>query len=87
MGQEGRRDMHTMLLLDLLVQLLQTLILGRETAFRGRVDDEDDFAFVFLEGNGLAFLCLRHRISFHLFQIIPAHPRNANRGSEVGGRR
>lgn len=62
-----------MLLLDLLVQLLQTFILRRETAFRGGVDDEDDFALVFFEGNGLAFLCSRttyqylfYPNSFHL---------------------
>ena len=46
-----------MLLLNLLVQLLQSLILRRETAFRGCVDDEDDFAFVIFEGYRLTFLC------------------------------
>ena len=46
-----------MLLFDLLVQLLQPLILGRETAFRGRVNDENDFAFVFLQWDSVALFC------------------------------
>lgn len=51
----GERQ-HTMLFLDLLVQLLQSLILRRETTFRGCVDDEHDLAFVFLERDSLSFL-------------------------------
>jgi hypothetical protein len=31
---------------DLLVQRLEALVLGREAAFRGRVDDQDDLSLV-----------------------------------------
>jgi hypothetical protein len=31
---------------DLLVQRLDALVLGREAAFRGRVDDQDDLSLV-----------------------------------------
>jgi hypothetical protein len=42
---------------DLFVEALETLVLGREAAFRGCVYDEDDFAFVGFEGDGVSFLC------------------------------
>lgn len=48
---------HTVLRLDFLIQLLETFILRREAAFRCSVDDENDFAFVAFEGDGLAFFC------------------------------
>jgi len=44
-------------LLDALIKLLETFVLGREATFGGCVDNEDDFAFVFGERNRLAFLC------------------------------
>jgi len=44
---------------DFLIELLETFVLGCETAFGGRVDDEDYFSFVFGEGDGLAFLIKR----------------------------
>lgn len=45
-----------MLSLDLLIQGLETFILGCETALGGCVDDEDDFVLVVGEGDRLAFL-------------------------------
>jgi hypothetical protein len=45
-----------MLLLNRFIQFLQSFVLRRETAFRGCVYDEEDFAFVGVEGDGLAFL-------------------------------
>jgi hypothetical protein len=42
---------------DLLVEVLEALVLGCEAAFRGCVYDEDDFAFVGFEGDGVSFLC------------------------------
>lgn len=42
---------------ELLVQFLQTFELGCEAAFRGRVDDEDDFVLERREVEGLAFFC------------------------------
>ena len=43
--------------LDLLVELLETFELGREAAFGGGVDDEDDFVLEVREGVWLAFFC------------------------------
>lgn len=43
--------------LNLLVERLEPFELGREAAFRGRVDDEDDFVLESGEGVGLAFFC------------------------------
>lgn len=43
--------------LELLVQHLETFVLGREAALAGRVDDEDDLVGVVCEGDGLTFLC------------------------------
>jgi hypothetical protein len=42
---------------DLFVEVLETLVLGCEAAFRGCVYDEEDFAFVGFEGDGISFLC------------------------------
>lgn len=53
MGQEGR----TMFLLNRFIKLLQSFILRRESAFRGCVYDEEDFAFIGVKGDSLAFLC------------------------------
>jgi hypothetical protein len=39
------------------VEVLETLVLGCEAAFRGCVYDEEDFAFVGFEGDGISFLC------------------------------
>jgi len=39
------------------VQLLETLVLRRQTAFRGDVDDQDDVAFVIAQRDGIAFFC------------------------------
>jgi hypothetical protein len=50
---------RTMLLFNGFIELLQSLVLRRETAFRGCVYDEEDFAFVGVEGDGLAFLWRR----------------------------
>lgn len=43
-------------LLDGLVQFLKTCELGREAAFGGSIDDEDDFAFVLVQGVGVSLL-------------------------------
>ncbi len=43
---------------DLFVEVLEALVLGCEATFRGCVYDEDDFAFVGFEGDGVSFLCL-----------------------------
>jgi hypothetical protein len=40
---------------DLFVEVLETLVLGREAAFRGCVYNEDDFALVGFEGDGISF--------------------------------
>lgn len=42
---------------DLLVEFLEPFELGREAAFGGRVDYEDDFVAEVREGVGLAFFC------------------------------
>lgn len=47
-----------MLLLDGFVDFLEAFVLGREAAFGGRVDDEDDLAGVAVERDRLAFLYL-----------------------------
>jgi hypothetical protein len=52
---------------DLFVEVLETLVLGCEAAFRGCVYDEEDFAFVGFEGDGVSFLC-----------SLPKKPRLAN---------
>jgi hypothetical protein len=44
------------LLLDLVPDFFEPGVLGREAAFGGGVDDEDDFAFVVGEGDLLAAL-------------------------------
>lgn len=46
-----------MLGLDGLVEVFEAFELRRESAFRGRVHDEDDFAFEVGEGVGLALFC------------------------------
>ena len=45
------------LCLEVLVQLLEPAELRCESAFRGRVDDEDDFVLEVREGVGVALLC------------------------------
>jgi hypothetical protein len=84
-GPQRRREDDTMLLLDLLVKLLQTFILRRETAFRGSVDDEDDLAFVFLEGNSLSLLCSRtlYQLPLSLNLLHPSYPTGEGPSSEV----
>jgi len=39
------------------IDLLQAFVLRGETTFGGGVDDEEDFAFVFGEGDGFASFC------------------------------
>lgn len=56
-GESDDEEIIWVLALDGLVEVFETLELGRETAFRGRVYDEDDLAFEVGEGVGLAFLC------------------------------
>lgn len=46
-----------MLLLEALVELLEALKLGGETALGGGIDDKDDLALVLLKWLGLAALC------------------------------
>ena len=52
-----------MILLDFLVELFQSFELGREAAFGGCVDYEDDFVAEIGEGVGLPFFCLQSCIS------------------------
>lgn len=42
---------------DLFVELLEAFELGREAAFGGGVDDQDDFVLESGEGIGFAFFC------------------------------
>ena len=44
--------------LDFLVERLEPFELGREAAFRGRVDDEDDFVLEIGQRVGLPFFCM-----------------------------
>jgi hypothetical protein len=47
--------------LNRFVEIFETGELGREAAFGGCVDDEDDFAFVVCQGVGVSFLCFFSR--------------------------
>jgi hypothetical protein len=56
-GKPENNEFIAVFLLDALIKLLETFILGREATFGGCIDNEDDFAFVFGERDWLAFLC------------------------------
>ena len=58
-GEAEDDEIIAVFFFDALVKFLEAFILGREAAFGGRVDNEDDFAFVFGERDRLAFLCKR----------------------------
>jgi len=51
-------NLITILLLQLLIQRLETSILGCETALRSRVDDENDFVIIVLQWNWGALFCV-----------------------------
>ena len=55
-GEAENDKVVAVLGLQVLVQLLETLVLGGEAALGGGVDEEDDFAFVVGHGHFLAAL-------------------------------
>ena len=60
-GEADDLEVVGVLGLQFFVQLLKAFELWCETAFRGCIDDEDDFAFELVEGKRLTFLCRRTR--------------------------
>lgn len=55
-GETQNGEVVRVLLLQILVQLLETGVLRGETALGGSVDDEDDLALVLFQRSGLALL-------------------------------
>ena len=62
-GEAQDDEVVRVLGLDFFVERLETFELGREAAFGGGVDDQDDFVFEVGEGVGLAFFCVGGRMS------------------------